>query len=183
VVWLWDNKVKVAPLPGLLVSSGQATFVQRLHQQYSTTPYAVHATFQLKGGNDGKIQRFKEAGLWLLEPPEYYSSGRFLTWKNVVEEYVEAVARAWQEEAGAPMQHMHKHMVGMAFQRQVRPALPWLEACDALSLLPTQLLHHCDEYCVYVGVDVTSCAVEAAVDVWGLHGGNRHLVAQLERSP
>lgn len=119
VVWLWDKKVKVAPLPGLLVSSGQASFVQRLHQQYSTTPYAVHATFQLKGHNDGKQQRFREAGLWLMDPPEYYTTGNFLTWHNVVEQYVGAVAQAWEEETGAPMRYMHKHMVGMAFQQQV----------------------------------------------------------------
>jgi hypothetical protein len=132
VVWLWDDKVKVAPLPGLLISSGQAAFLQHLHQQYSTTPYAVHATFQLKGANLGKIQRFKEAGLWLLEPPEYYTSGHYLTWHNVVEQYVEAVAKAWEEETGAPMQHLHKHLVGMAFQRQVRPVLCCAVLCCAV---------------------------------------------------
>ena len=37
----------------------------------------MHTTFT-EGGYDGKIWRFREAALWLMDPPEYFA-GRFLT--------------------------------------------------------------------------------------------------------
>jgi hypothetical protein len=63
--------------------------------------------------------RFKEAGLWLLDPPEYFSAGNFLTYANLVGEYVAEVGAAWTKAAGRPMTQLHKHLLGMAFQRQV----------------------------------------------------------------
>jgi hypothetical protein len=36
VIWLWNHTVRVAPLPGLLLATGHAAFVQHLHQRYST---------------------------------------------------------------------------------------------------------------------------------------------------
>ena len=48
--------------------------------------YAVHATFQHAKGRQGqflgKRQRFREEGLWALDPPAHFTDGKFLTWSE-----------------------------------------------------------------------------------------------------
>lgn len=48
--------------------------------------YAVHATFQFGAGRQGqflgKRQRFREEGLWVVDPPEHFTEGKFLTWSE-----------------------------------------------------------------------------------------------------
>ena len=65
----------LAPLSARHFCSGHVYWLQQ-----RATPgecASVHTTFT-EGGYDGKIWRFREASLWLMDPPEYFS-GRFLT--------------------------------------------------------------------------------------------------------
>ena len=65
----------LAPLSARHFCSGHVYWLQQ-----RATPgecASVHTTFT-EGGYDGKIWRFREAALWLMDPPDYFS-GRFLT--------------------------------------------------------------------------------------------------------
>ena len=42
--------------------------------RHGVQPYVVHTTFQ-NWGNAGKRMRLREAGLWLVDPPAYFSTG------------------------------------------------------------------------------------------------------------
>ncbi|KAL1495240.1 hypothetical protein AB1Y20_017103 [Prymnesium parvum] len=71
----------LAPLPSRYFCSGHLFW-----EQQGAAPMAcssVHTTF-VEGGNLGKIWRFREAALWLLDPPEYFNQGaarvRFLSY-------------------------------------------------------------------------------------------------------
>jgi hypothetical protein len=55
-------------------------------------PYVVHATFQ-RYNNAGKVARFREAGAYLLDEPQYFTDGNFLAYDNLVLEYIEAIER------------------------------------------------------------------------------------------
>jgi hypothetical protein len=65
-------------------------FYSHLPQAYGSVPYTVHATFQ-RYNNAGKIARFREAGAYLLDEPEYFTEGNFLAYDNLVLEYIEAI--------------------------------------------------------------------------------------------
>ena len=119
MVWGWGQRVRLFPLPTPVVESGHNAFVRHLHTRLQTVPYAIHATFQLKHNLWGKMARFREAGLWMLDPPEYYRQGSFVTYDNAAARFVDEAAAAWQEVTGRPMVFLHKHLLGAAFQRQV----------------------------------------------------------------
>jgi hypothetical protein len=57
-------------------------FYSRLPEKYAIRPYAVHATFQ-RYNNNGKVARFREAGAYVIDPPEYFSEGDFLAYDNL----------------------------------------------------------------------------------------------------
>ena len=59
----------LAPLPARHFCSGHTFWEQQDMQPRGCA--SVHTTF-VEGGNAGKLWRFREAGLWLLDPPEYY---------------------------------------------------------------------------------------------------------------
>jgi hypothetical protein len=65
-------------------------FYAHLPQAYGMTPYVVHATFQ-RYNNAGKVARFREAGAYALDGPEYFTEGNFLVYDNLVLEYMEAL--------------------------------------------------------------------------------------------
>jgi hypothetical protein len=60
----------LAPLPARHFCSGHLFWEQQGMEARQCA--SVHTTF-VEGGNEGKLWRFKEAGLWLLDPPAYYS--------------------------------------------------------------------------------------------------------------
>jgi hypothetical protein len=68
-------------------------FYSHLPEMYGLHPYVVHATFQ-RYNNNGKVARFREAGAFVLDPPEYYREGNFLMYDNLVKEFVAAVEAA-----------------------------------------------------------------------------------------
>ena len=93
----WDKSVRLGALPLPLFINGHGYFVQSAHKRLGVSPLAVHgghfhlgrrrrltrgfghvcqvhATYSLDN-HDGvaKTQRFREAGLWDVDPPEYYA--------------------------------------------------------------------------------------------------------------
>jgi hypothetical protein len=158
-VWAANSTLRLHPLPALLFASGHVGFVQRLPERYGVRPYMVHATFQPYGGL-GKRNRFREFGLWTLDPESYYQ-GRFLTYDNGVRREVEALAAAHAAAGRGRMADFHRHLLAMAWQLgALRDALA-LARCahththththknramrgrpPASSLFPLHLAHH-----------------------------------------
>eukprot|EP00967_Tisochrysis_lutea_P035627 scaffold42728_cov27-Tisochrysis_lutea.AAC.1 len=64
------------PLPAAKFCGGHTFFVQQSGERRQCLN--VHVTFT-EGGVHGKLWRLREAGLWGLEPEEYYSEGRYLS--------------------------------------------------------------------------------------------------------
>lgn len=65
-------------------------FYSHLPAVYGLQPYVVHATFQ-RYNNNGKVARFREAGAYVLDEPEYFHDGNFLVYDNLVLEYISAL--------------------------------------------------------------------------------------------
>lgn len=63
----------LAPLPARFFCSGHVFWEQQALEGRECA--SVHTTF-VEGGNAGKLWRFREAGLWLLDPPSYYDGTR-----------------------------------------------------------------------------------------------------------
>jgi hypothetical protein len=118
VLWGWNKRVKVAPLPPLVIANGHVAFEQRLPELLGVLPVAVHDTFQVYGAEAGKLSRMQENNLWLLNPREYFTAN-FLTYENMVTEYIARVARVWQQHTGKPMMLLQQHLLAAAFQLQV----------------------------------------------------------------
>ncbi|CAI6002771.1 unnamed protein product [Closterium sp. NIES-65] len=74
VFWAFSRRLKLALLPLVLFCNGHVFFEQQMPRRIGVTPYAVHSTFQFHYGA-GKIGRFREAGLWALDPPECWLVG------------------------------------------------------------------------------------------------------------
>ena len=72
---------KLAPLPARHFCSGHLFWEQQgLARRDCMT---VHTTF-VEGGNRGKLWRFRDAGLWLLEPPSHFepsTSAKYLAFE------------------------------------------------------------------------------------------------------
>lgn len=73
-------------------AGGKTMFYSHLPEAYGLTPYVVHSTFQ-RYNNAGKVARFREAGAYVLDDPEYFTEGNFLVYDNLVLEYMEAIER------------------------------------------------------------------------------------------
>ena len=67
----FNGTLRLGRLPSHLFPSGHVFFMQRQPHALHVRPYAVHLTFQ-NCDQSGKRHRMREAGLWLLDPPEYY---------------------------------------------------------------------------------------------------------------
>lgn len=61
---------RLAPLPARHFCSGHLFWEQQALRPLDC--FSVHTTF-VEGGNAGKLWRFREAGLWLLDPPEHFA--------------------------------------------------------------------------------------------------------------
>ena len=88
--------------------------------------YVVHCTFQ-RHHTAGKRARLREAGLWLVDPPEYFSGEWFMTYQNDVAEYVDALAA----KASSKMPPLFKHLHAMSYQlAAMRDALAMAQALN-----------------------------------------------------
>jgi len=78
----WGHKrtLLAGELPVSTFASGHTFYVQRMFERVKAKPYIVHNTFQFSG-TPGKRHRFREALLWMADPPEYYDPpGGLLTY-------------------------------------------------------------------------------------------------------
>ncbi|CAI5502238.1 unnamed protein product [Closterium sp. Naga37s-1] len=90
VFWAFSRRLKLALLPLALFYNGHVFFEQQMPRRIGVTPYAVHSTFQFHYGA-GKIGRFREAGLWARDPPEFYTRGNFLSFDVKLPAWIEAM--------------------------------------------------------------------------------------------
>jgi len=80
VLYAMRGEIKLGILPLLFFQNGHSYFTQKLHERRNIVPYVVHATYQYGDGAIfpfGKRQRMREAGLWLMDGPEY-TAGNYL---------------------------------------------------------------------------------------------------------
>ena len=68
--------------------------LQAAHKKLGVTPLAVHATYSLDN-HDGlaKAQRFRESGLWRVDPPGYFE-GKYLALNSSISPALQAAARS-----------------------------------------------------------------------------------------
>ena len=149
-----EARFSLGTLPARVVLSGHAQFVQHVasHDQLSSravplpqhTPLAVHLTYQSGDTPQfalGKRQRAREAGLWVADPPEYYSEGApFVQLDGPL--YSEEERRA--VEALHPESDPRRHLRLDALQRSVlRDLLALSLALNGTLVLP-RLRCSCD---------------------------------------
>lgn len=80
------SRFTLGTLPLRAFTGGHTYFMQRVqnfegHVLARAQTLTVHFTFQYSDTPDyphGKRQRAREAGLWMADPPEYYTEGRFV---------------------------------------------------------------------------------------------------------
>lgn len=118
LVYMWKQQVKVLPLPVLLGANGHTYFLQHLHQQAGLVPYFVHATFQ-RQELYGKVSRFREHGLWFVEPEDYYTTGNFLSYSNNVGDFITVMESHWKDTHHRAMTLLHKHFLAASYQLAV----------------------------------------------------------------
>ena len=137
-------------LPARPFTGGHTWFNQNVqemagHEQPQHEPITVHSTFQFGDTKEyphGKRQRAREAALWAVDPPEYFTEGVFVALKGPSYErsYMDQVYKRFPE--WSPQRHMFTD----APQRQaVRDLLGLATAIDGITVLP-KLWCHCDRY-------------------------------------
>mmetsp|Transcript_54409 Transcript_54409/g.125354 ORF Transcript_54409/g.125354 Transcript_54409/m.125354 type:complete len:843 (-) Transcript_54409:283-2811(-) len=115
------------------------------HEQPQFEPITVHFTFQFGDTKEypyGKRQRAREAALWAVDPPSYFTEGVFvaLDGPTYTAEYEAAIYKRFPE--WSPQRHMFMD----APQRQaIRDLLGLATAVDGIMVLP-KLWCHCDRY-------------------------------------
>lgn len=73
------SRAPAARLSACAVPQGHGYFVQGAHRRLQLAPFCVHATYSLDRHDSlAKEQRFREAGLWAADSPDYFR-GKFLS--------------------------------------------------------------------------------------------------------
>ena len=143
-------KFTYATLPMRPFTGGHTWFNQNVqemegHTEPQNEPITVHFTFQFGDTGDyphGKRQRAREAALWAVDPPEYFTEGIFV---SIVGPTTEPDYRA-QVEKRFPEWSPQRHMFMDAPQRQaVRDILGLAMAVDGVMVMP-KFYCHCDRY-------------------------------------
>ena len=105
----------------------------------------MHFTFQFGDTGEyphGKRQRAREAALWAVDPPEYFTEGLFVAIDGATyeQDHMDSVYSRFPE--WSPQRHMFMD----APQRQaVRDILGLATALDGIMVMP-KLWCHCDRY-------------------------------------
>ena len=137
-------------LPMRPFSGGHTWFNQNVqdmagHEQPRNEPITVHFTFQFGDTGTyphGKRQRAREAALWAVDPPEYFTEGVFVALDGPTYSEAEQAAVYARFPSWSPQRHMHMD----APQRQaVRDLLGLATAVGGIPVLPS-LWCHCDRY-------------------------------------
>ena len=131
----WAVNLSLGALPLPLFANGHGYFVQRAHTRLRVAPFCVHATYSLDM-HDGvaKAQRFREAGLWDVSPPEYFN-GRFLALNSSTP--TAALERAQRGHTHATLNHIGTHRAALqAYVAELRDALALARALKRTLVLP-----------------------------------------------
>lgn len=126
-------------------SNGHTHFVQRLHEAAGLTPFSVHTTHQFADTHEyplGKRQRLREAGLWTVDGPEYYSQGNFLA----VHGPLVAPADIQRVFGRFPEHDPRRHLTVDSFQRERVRDLAALAAALNRTLIMPRLFCWCDRF-------------------------------------
>ena len=91
-----SGSLRVAKLPTSLFSNGMVFFMGKDYSKRSIVPYGVHNTYVYDGAQ-GKIWRFREAGMWADKKPYFLSSSMYN--KNLVSKQKEEEAKVIPVEA------------------------------------------------------------------------------------
>ncbi|KAI3429328.1 hypothetical protein D9Q98_005423 [Chlorella vulgaris] len=73
----WKGQLWMGVMPPSIFMNAHTHYLQQLHKVKQVEPYAVHLTWTYNGAA-GKRARLRDMGLW-FDPPNYYSSGSFVT--------------------------------------------------------------------------------------------------------
>mmetsp|Transcript_26945 Transcript_26945/g.37200 ORF Transcript_26945/g.37200 Transcript_26945/m.37200 type:complete len:318 (+) Transcript_26945:2-955(+) len=75
-------------LPAGQFTHGHLYLVSEVPQRLGLEVFVVHATYQFGNGRRGqaagKKQRLREHGLWMADPDEYFTRGKFLVYSDVI---------------------------------------------------------------------------------------------------
>jgi hypothetical protein len=136
--------VTLGALPLPLFLHGHGYFVQRARREgasaiegvHALSPYAVHATYTLDN-HDGlaKAQRFREAGLWHVDPPAHFQ-GKFLALNFSVAPQVQAAIDKYVQRREVPS-NIDVHLTALrAYVAELRDALALAQALGRTLVLP-----------------------------------------------
>eukprot|EP00899_Mesostigma_viride_P000582 jgi/Mesvir1/10524/Mv21766-RA.2 len=139
VLRAYRDTMNLGILPLLQFCSGHIYFAQRT----SVTPYMVHNTFQFHA-NAGKIARFREDGLWLVDQDSYYA-GKFLQLSSALPPELEGETPGLIAQLRA----------GAYYQMAVRNGMALARALNRTLIMP-RLRCYCDRYWYAVVYDTCS---------------------------
>ena len=137
-------------LPLRAFTGGHTFFMQGVknregHALPRASPLTVHFTFQYSDTPDfphGKRQRAREAGLWAVDPPEYFREGRFVQLVGPLYTAAQRVAIERRFPEWSPQRHMHLDAIQRA---AIRDLLALSLALNATLIMPP-LVCFCDRY-------------------------------------
>ena len=144
------TRFTLGTLPLRAFTGGHTYFMQGVrnregHSLPRAAPLTVHFTFQYSDTPDfphGKRQRAREAGLWAVDPPEYFTDGRFVRLVGPLYTAEQRVAIERRFPEWSPQRHMHLDAIQRA---AIRDLLALATALNATMIMPP-LDCFCDRY-------------------------------------
>ena len=144
------TRFTLGTLPLRAFTGGHTYFMQRVqnfesHALPRASALTVHFTFQYSDTPDyphGKRQRAREAGLWVADPPAYYTSGRFVRLVGPLFSTQQRVEIWRRFPEWSPQRHMHLDAIQRA---AIRDLLALSIALNATLIMPP-LYCACDRY-------------------------------------
>ena len=132
----WERPIRLGALPLPLFINGHGYFVQSAHRRLKVDPIAVHATYSLDNHDAlAKTQRFREAGLWTVDPPEYHA-GRYLALNHTLAPSVQAAVDKYVKR-GEPPSNIDVHGRALAsYIAELRDALALATSLRRTLVLP-----------------------------------------------
>jgi hypothetical protein len=144
------TRFTLGTLPLRAFTGGHTYFMQSVkdregHALPRASPLTVHFTFQYSDTPDfphGKRQRAREAGLWAVDPPSYFTEGVFVKLVGPLYTAEQRVAIERRFPEWSPQRHMHLDAIQRA---AVRDLLALATALNATMIMPP-LDCFCDRY-------------------------------------
>lgn len=144
VFWCMNKEVRLGIMPLHLFQNGHTYFVQRVETDHALM---VHNTFQYNGV-EGKIARFRQAGLWLTDEDSYFMGKKYLTYDSSLPQFLVQQLRdlhvTFDNWAKGPWVSSHMRLVAHHLL-SLRNAMALAEALGRTLIVP-KLTCHCDRY-------------------------------------